>query len=400
MKILFITPRFPYPLIKGDKLRAYYQIKHLSKRNEIILLSFVEKEEEKFIPEIKKYCYRIETVTLNHISSYLQMIFHFFSHIPFQVSYYKSLKMQKKIDVILEEEKPDIIHVQLIRIAPYLLDFNKVPKVVDMIDTLSLNMKYRFKYEKIFLKLLFFIEWKKTKKYEKEIYTRFNTTIVVSQIDKDAIDPNYNNIVVNSNGVDVNYFSFVPFENREPDTLIFLGNMNYFPNIDAVSFFLKKIYPIIKKENPEVKFIICGTNPKSSILMLSASDKSIIVTGFIEDIRVYLNKSTILVCPIRCGSGIQNKILEAMSVGLPVITTEQVVNAINAKPYEEIIVSSEDPNEFANKTLQLLRDRSFQKKLSINGRRLMEKEYNWERSVKDLEQIYEKAINRDEAIRC
>ncbi|GAI56451.1 unnamed protein product, partial [marine sediment metagenome] len=144
MRILYLTSRLPYPLYKGDKLRAYHQIKYLSRRHSVTLCSLIDsKEELSYINELEKYCECIETILLKPYFSYLSAFSYVFSRIPLQVGYYYSRKMKKKIDELLTSERFDIIHTQLVRMTPYIKDHRKTPKVLDMVDTLSLNMKRR-----------------------------------------------------------------------------------------------------------------------------------------------------------------------------------------------------------------------------------------------------------------
>ncbi len=392
MKILFITPRFPYPPYKGDKLRAYHQIKYLSRRHSVTLCSFIEsKEELSYIGEFKKYCESIETILLKPYSSYLNAFFYAFSRFPLQVGYYYSKKMKKKIDELLGKERLfDIIHTQLVRMIPYIKDYQKTPKVLDMVDTLSLNMKRRLEREKLPMKLLLRLEYIKLQKYEADAHRAFDKVIVCSESDKRFLRYK-GNVSVCPNGVDTDLFYFSESTGGPSLNLCFLGNMGYFPNVDAVLFFVKKIFPLVKKKISNVKFYIVGINPAACIRNLARKYKDIMVTGFVEDVRSYLKKATVAVYPIRSGSGIQNKVLEAMASGTPVVATQYALEGIQVNPEEHVIMADE-PGEFAYRVVELLSDAGLRRCLATNARRLVEDIYDWDIYGRELERIYASAI--------
>ena len=387
MKILFTTPRFPYPPYKGDKLRAYHQIKYLSQQHSVTLCSFIQsKEELSYIGELRKYCDHIETILLKPYFSYLNAFFYAFSRIPLQVGYYYSKKMRKKIDELLRRERFDIIHTQLVRMSPYIKDYEKTPKVLDMVDALSLNMKRRLEKEKLPMKLLLHLEYTRLRKYEVDICRAFDKVIVCSESDKQFLRCN-GNVVVCPNGVDTDFFYFTESTERSSLDLCFLGNMRYFPNIDAVSFFVKKIFPLVKKKISNVKFYIVGINPPGCIRNLARKYKDIIVTGFVEDVRSYLKKAAVAVYPIRSGSGIQNKVLEAMASGTPVVATPYALEGIQVNP-EHHAIMADKPEEFASRVVELLSDAGLRRRIATNARKLVEDVYNWDAYGRELETIY------------
>ncbi len=389
MKILFITPRFPYPPLKGDQVRSYNQIRVLSQRHSITLLSFIKNSEElNYVPMLEKFCNHIETVKLGPFRSYLNVALSLFSSLPFQTHYYFSSEMGGRIHSVIANNDFDIAHLQLIRMAPYLTDLNETPKVMDFTDALSLNMERRYRYDKGILKWGAYIEWQRLREYEPEVCKQFDQAIVVSPTDKEAIG-SFKNLHVNPNGVDTDHFPFV-LEGREPTSIIFTGNIGYFPNTDAVLWFSRKVLPLIEMHVPYVKFYVVGAAPPRSIRDLS-TDENIVVTGFVDSVYEYLVRATIAVCPMRSGSGIQNKVLEAMASGTPIVTTEYTLDGIQATPGRDLIVANE-PREFAHRVVELLENPSLRQKLAVNARQLIEKKYAWERSVQQLERVYESAI--------
>ena len=384
MHILFITPRFPYPLLKGDRLRTYYLVKYLNKRgHKISLLSFIEHEKEKdYLQELSKYCKLIETVLLPRWKSYLNMAFSVFSKTPFQMKYYSSNLIAEKIRSMVKEDQYDIIHFVFSRMIPYANFVKGTPMVMDHVDAYSMNMERRFKSEKGIKKIFFYYEWQKLKKYEKSNHDLFNYSIVASQVDRQYLGSE--NIAVVPNGVDLEQFA--PVKCKKDIDLIFTGNMGYFSNKDAVIYFSKEVFPLILKRRPGIIFYIVGANPSSEIKKL-ADGRNIFVTGYVNNLKDYLNRSHVSVCPMRSGSGIQNKILEAMASGVPVVATSCGIGGITADRGKDILISDK-PKEFVQNVLKLLEDTELCEKISLNARRLVEQRYSWEASIMKLEKVY------------
>jgi len=391
VRILYLTSRLPYPPHKGDKLRAYHQIKYLSRRHSVTLCSFIESEEElSYIDELRKYCECIETILLKPFFSYLNALFYVFSHSPLQVSCYYSKKMKNKIDELLRRERFDIIHTQLVRMSPYTKDHRSTPNVLDMIDALSLNMKRRLEKEKLYIKPLLHLEYTRLRRYEAHACRVFDKVIVSSESDKRFLRCN-GNVSVCPNGVDTDFFYFTESAERSSSNLCFLGNMGYFPNVDAVAFFVEKIFPLVQKKVSNVKFYIVGTNPPGYVRNLARKYKDVTVTGFVTDVRSYLKKAAVAVYPIRSGSGIQNKVLEAMASGTPVVGTAYALEGIKLN-LEEHAIMADKPEEFASRVVQLLSDANLRRRLAINARRLVEDVYDWDGYGRELESIYASAI--------
>lgn len=388
MYILFITPRFPFPPIKGDKLRPYYFLKYLSKKHNIDLLSFIEqKEDMEHKDEILKYCNSIETVLLSRYRSYLNMVFNIFSDLPFQVAYYYSNEMNDKIINKISKNKYDLIFVVLQRMMLYCKHFTNIPVLLDHIDALSLNMQRRYNHEKSILKkFLFKLEFGRIKEYENNNRNKYTFSIVTSEVDKKALGEE--NCYVIPNGVDVNYFKEI--EAKKDIDLIFTGNLGYFPNVKAVLYFVNDILPSIKKTFSDIKFYVVGANPLITVKKLN-DNKNIFVTGFVKDIREYLLRSKLFVAPLRSGSGIQNKILEAMACGIPVITTEFGNGGINAKHGKDLIISN-NPSEFANEVIELLKNENKRLYLKQNARILVEKNFSWEAQIEKLEGLFKNKL--------
>jgi len=392
MNILFLATHFPYPPLKGDKVRAYHQLRLLSKRHKFTLLCFADKP----IPsedwdQIAPYCKRIIIVPLSYFRKAINLTKSISSHYPLQTLLYHSPTMKQQLQTLLHQEQFDVVHVQLARMAPYMESVSHIPRVIDLVDALSLNMGRRFLRERGLLKLITYLEWQRLRSYERAICQTYDQVIVVSEQDRSIIG-DIPNLHVNPIAVDLDRLPFST-NNRHPKMLVFSGNMGYFPNINAVHWFVQEVLPRVKLSMPDIKFFIVGTNPHREIQDLAKKDSSITVTGYVEDIFSYLGKATVVVVPMRAGSGMQFKVLEAMACRKPVVATPYALGGIDAEDGKHLLVAH-DAHSFADKVIQLLSDVKLQKHLARQARQLVEEKYSWEQSVSQLEEIYDLAIQQ------
>lgn len=386
--IFILLSRVPYPLEKGDKLRAFYQIKELSEQFNITLFAFYEKNiHPDAIQEISKYCNKIFTYKLNWFSKVIGLFISLVKGIPFQTGYFYSRKAKKKIHEILLLEKPQIVYVQLIRVANYLEDY-PIMKVLDLQDALSENMLRRANRER-FLKYFFFrIEYLRIKKYETSIIEKYDCVTIISSNDKQKIhSQKRNNIIVVPNGVDFSYYR--PILEEQKYSVSFIGNMGYAPNVDAACFLVNEIMPIVWTTIPDANVVIAGANPSSRVLKL-AGDK-VNVTGWVEDIRLYYAQSKVFVAPLRIGSGMQNKILEAMSMKIPCITTKISAEPIGAINKKEILIA-QNAQEFAELIVELLNFENKRNTLIENAHLYVNQNYNWNSQTNKLIQLMKSLV--------
>jgi sugar transferase (PEP-CTERM/EpsH1 system associated) len=375
----------PYPPLKGDSLRTFYFIKELSKRHTVDLFTFQDPgESPSSLVEMQKYCRKIETVLLSERQSYINALRSFVNFQPFQVNYYYSSDMEKKLLQLLTMTSYDIVHVVLQRMMQYASVIGSNRLVLDNIDALSLNMQRRAAVEtNPVKKAVFYYEYLNMKRYEQNSIGKYNACLVTSEVDKKALADN--SIHVIPNGVDTDYF--VPEKADKNIDFVFTGNMGYFPNVDAAVYFCKEIFPKIVAVHPSATVYLVGIKPSKKVMEL-ADFKNIIVTGYVEDVRCYLNRAKIFVCPLRSGSGIQNKMLEAMACALPVVTTPYGNAGIKAENGRDLIVA-DTAEQFAHELLLLLQDDKRRQDLGANARDLVKKGFSWEQRGRVLDKIYD-----------
>jgi sugar transferase (PEP-CTERM/EpsH1 system associated) len=384
MKLFVIASRIPYPLEKGDKLRIYHQVKELSKNNEVLLcclhIKAVSPEAKK---ELQKICKQVEFVQLSRWKIPFNLFFTFFTSKPFQVSYFYQKTAQRKIDRLIQSFRPDYIYAQLIRTSEYVKHFYTISKTLDYMDSFSKGMERRAENSSFFPKLIFDSEAKRLLRYENLIFDYFDKHSIISEQDRDQIwHEDRKQIHIIPNGLDANYFYPRPTEKKYD--LLFSGNMSYIPNVDAAVYLAKEIFPLVKKEIPDCTLLIAGVNPHAKIEALRSHD--IIVSGWMDDIRDAYWSSRVFVAPLRLGSGLQNKLLEAMATKIPSVTSPLANNALGAQNREEILIAS-NPQEFANEIIFLLRNEAKAKELSEKAYAFVCSNFNWERSTHLLENV-------------
>lgn len=402
-KILFITSRLPYPPNSGRKNVMYNYCKYLNEKfnMEIINASFLEDEDDirlkpKFISKVYK---------LNNISNKTKIKNLFFNTLikkewPMQVSLFYDLSVNSRIKEIIEVEKPDILMCDMVRTAEYIKDLD-IKKILDLDDLISIRYKrqlkidmkyvnpygaYLYRLPKLIQKCLSFNVVKRfilknevdlLEKYEVKISKTFDSVIFVSE--KEA---NTFNSRIKSNkslsvplGVDIDYFSKYRDIIKEENSISFLGAMNVAHNETAVVNFCEKILPQIIKKIPNVKFYIVGGGVTDKVLNLQ--NKNVIVVGKVDDVRKYISKTKVFVCPLLFGSGIKTKNLEAMAMGVPVVTNSIGAESISALDGTDWIIRDNE-NDFASEVIKLLEDKNYSETISKNAYNYVKENYSWQ----------------------
>jgi sugar transferase (PEP-CTERM/EpsH1 system associated) len=384
MKIFVLLSRVPYPIEKGDKLRAFHQIRCLSKNNEIVLCALSESAvQPESVKVLKDFCSEVHIIPLHKPGMIWNVLKAFFNGKPLQVGYFYRCRARAEIRKHIENCQPDHIYCQLTRVSEYVKDIN-IPKTLDYQDVFSMGAKRRASTSSLLTKLLFTIEYKRLLTYEHDIFDKFDHKTIISYPDRDLLPhPMKNDVAVIPNGVDHDFFS--PIVVPKKYDIVFTGNMGYAPNIDAARFTALEIFPLVLKLHPEATLLIAGANPHAKVLALRA--KNITVTGWVADIRESYASSRIFIAPMRIGTGLQNKLLEAMSMNMPCITSQLANQALGAEPNVEILVGSTSA-EFADHILKLLQDNSYASQLAANGHAFTKRVFSWENSTAQLENLF------------
>ncbi|MBN2639377.1 MAG: glycosyltransferase [Bacteroidales bacterium] len=385
MKIFILLSRIPYPLEKGDKLRAFNQIKILSQKHEIILCALntlPKSDKQKAFESLQPYCRSVNFIDLPLTGRIFNIVKAYFKGLPLQVGFFFNKRAQKKINSLIEEYKPDHLYGQLVRTAPYLMH-RPEKKTIDYQDSFAYGIKRRIIHSYFPLRNLLKLEYKRLSHFEQKVFDYFDLKTIISEEDKKWIDhPDKDQIHVIRNGVDFEFFSPEPEEKKYD--IVFTGNMQYPPNVDAVRFLVNDIMPIIWKKKPQTTVLIAGASPHKNIKKLKS--KKVIVSGWMPDIRTAYNSSKIFIAPMRLGTGLQNKILEAMTMELPVISTPIVNKTLNATDRKDLLIGK-NASDLAEKILLLFENIELQKELTTNAKRFVQKNYRWEDCTSELEKL-------------
>lgn len=368
--------RFPYPLEKGDKLRAYYQLMGLSKDYEIHLFCTTDCAiSDADLAQVKPYCSRITVYRLRKSLILLNLFNAFLTGKPFQVAYFYQGWAFRRMQRELEELRPDHILCQLVRAAEYVKNYHACPKTIDLMDALSKGMERRSADVTAPLKWIFREEAGRLKRYEGKMLDYFEKACIISEQDRRyIIHPKNSSISIIPNGVGQRFFDY-PETLQKTTDLIFTGNMSYAPNVQASLFITQKLLPDLEKDYPDIRIDLVGATPATAVKNLAGPH--VRVTGWVDDMRPYYATAEIFIAPMLSGSGMQNKILEAMAMGIPCITTRLANNAILAKDGEQIILA-ETAAEMLAAVRKLKSDPQLYAKLAENAKDFIASNYNWD----------------------
>ncbi len=403
-----MTPIFPLPLMSGGQVRLFNIIKRLSEYCRVSLLSLVDSQQAHQIVHLSPYCTRLETVEATVFPSTFKRWLHALSPaeilrtakrlvflgrgIPFQVCRFYHREMEQRLKRMLVEQQFDVIEGVYPQMAPYLLTARKVaPRAKFILEEIDLSFisKEREKPTKSGMnQWLASLEHDRMRRYSANLWPLFDRVIAMSETDRDSLlslMPTAKVSVV-PNGVDTEFF-VPPAKQGSPDRLkvAFLGGSQHYPNVDAMKFFATQIAPRIRCSQSDFVFKIIGAFDGRLIPQLPFPTE---FTGYVDDMRPHLCECSLLIVPLRIGGGTRLKILEAMSLGVPVLTTTIGCEGIEAVSGRDVIVV-DDPQAFADQITAILADGRLRERLSRYGRQLVEQRYSWPEIVESLVQVYQ-----------
>ncbi len=416
MRILYLAHRIPYPPNKGDKIRSFNEIKYISHSHEVHLACLADDSADLiFRNDLEQYCRNICVVPLNTAKARVKSVVSLISETPLSVRYFYSKSLQRTIDQWLSSNSYDAIICFSSPMAeyifrstvfkfkqPYALHFapcagrGRPRLIMDFCDLDSDKWLQYSRQQRFPVNLFYRIEHRRLLKYEKKINEHFDYSVFVSEQESDLFSrshPGARDVSVIPNGVDSEYFSPKPNKLNKPKqsnkpVLLFTGAMDYYANMDGVTWFVDKIFPRIKQEWPKCQFYIVGSNPHSKVTNLERIS-GVSVTGFVEDTRPYYNAANVCVIPLRLARGVQNKVLEAMAMEKAVVATSKAIQGIDAIPKEHALI--EDTREgFSRAILTLLRVPRLRKGLGERARAFVKANYTWPTHMKKFETLLQK----------
>lgn len=385
MKIVYLVSRIPYPLEKGDKLRAYHQLKQLSKTHEVHLICLNDGEKnESAVKHLESICRSVTVYKLPKIKILFRLLFALFSKKPYQVHYFYDAGVAKKMNRQIIELSPDHVFSQLIRTSEYVKNLHSFPKTLDYMDAFSKGMYRRAETESVFIKPFVKAEANRLTTYENLIFDYFDFKIIISEQDRDLIyHKNRKDILVIPNGVNEELVNDTSQYEQKYDVL-FHGNLSYIPNVDCVKYIVTEVMPLLVKFRPQIRLAISGATPSKKVIELCKQfPNNIVLLGFVEDIVATYKSAKLFFAPLQIGTGLQNKILEAMALNIPCVTSELCNNALKAKN-EHQIITGKKPINYVNAIVKLLDEPDFSKSIANEGYLFVKNNFSWEKSTHEL----------------
>jgi len=388
MRILALTARFPLPPLKGDKLRAWHILRHLARRHQIDLISFLPPAEQSHLKQAETVFGRIDTVPSHRRDAFRRLALSPFSPRPFQAEALTSLRMQSLIESRLSSATYDVIFVSLLRMMPNLPQSPPCPVVGDFVDSMVLNFSNRLEKQKGILRPLVAEELRRLRVYEPQVAGRCDRVTVVSAADRQAIGTP--NVWVLPNGVDTEQFRPNPIIPSKP-RIVFTGNLSYFPNVDAITYFARTVFPLILERCRAAQLEIAGVSPSRSVQALECL-QNVTVHGFVENLPQFINSASLAICPTRCGSGMQNKMLEAMACGVPVVASSFAANGIPLASDGVHFLRADTPEDARDAIVRLLNTPSDRQAIGQAGLELVRESFSWEHAAAVMETLFAEVV--------
>lgn len=382
MKLLVALSRFPWPLEKGDKLRAYYQIQGLAAHHDVHLVCLNEGPVSPEAYEALSFCRTVDVIQLPKWRVALNLVRGIFDRRPFQVHYFRSAEMRRVLAERIRTLQVDAVYVQLIRLGLNLPEAPQVGWLLDYQDTFSIGMRQRIGQSGWLMRPLVRMEASRLRAYEGAIAERFGLLSVISERDRDGLPAHlHHRVHIIPNGVGESFFEELPPQPKDFD-LVFFGNMGYQPNVQSVRFLMDEVLPALKARGIHPKVCLAGARPSAAVLAYASDD--VVVTGMVPDLRTFILRSRLSVAPVISGQGLQNKLLESMAMGMPTLTTPLSHAAVPARAGEEIVVCP-DAQSFAEEIARLLADPAAAAAIGARGRAFVAQHYRWEEMNRRLE---------------
>ena len=378
MKVLFLATRLPAPPWRGDQLRAFHHLRLLAPRHEITCCALVLRAPPAdAVAMVAALGVRVQVVPLGVAGALPQMARALLGdRRPFQVLLYERAHARRAVDALLTRERFDVVHAQLLRTVEYLPGAGGPPVVVDLIDALSANLRRRAERDRLPMGLVAAWEAARVARAEQALIARASATLVVSEAERAALGGGPIQVV--PNGVDLERF---PMRGDTPGgrRLLFAGNLGYFPNVDAARWLADDVFPRVRAAEPGAELRLAGARPTAAVRRLTGR-VAISLAADVPDMAQELAAAAVAVIPMRAGSGLQNKVLEAMAVGTPVVATSRATAALEVQSGRHLLIA-EDAAEIAAACVTLLRDPARGAALARAARALVEDRYGWEASA-------------------
>jgi len=393
--LLYLTHRIPYPPNKGDKIRSFHLLRHLSQRYRVFLGTFIDDEQDwQYVDKVKTYCEDTCIVGIDPLVARIRSMFALLGNDPLTLAYYRQAKLQQWVTQILERQTVSVSVVFSAAMAQYVDQNQHSRRIIDFVDIDSDKWRQYAVSKPWPLSWIYRREANCLFAYERRIASEFDNATFVSEKEaalfRQLAPECAQKTTFFNNGVDTDFFS--PSQDypnpypAEANVLVFTGAMDYWANIDAVDWFARHVFPSIRAHKPDTWFYIVGAKPSKAVQLL-ANLPGVCVTGMVADIRPYLQHAAAAVAPLRIARGIQNKVLEAMAMQKPVIVSSQALEGINAICGKELLVADNE-TEFADQVLSVLKNGNAAV-LGVAARNRIMADYTWQNNLMRVDALLE-----------
>ncbi len=398
MNILFLSPRLPLPADTGGKIRTLNVLKQVAKTNHVHLLCFsFEKNDRDYMGDFEKLGIQVTLVSIEEPSLFQKITGVLFQSIPFSITKYHTPGMRQAIKKILGTQSFGAVHVDHLHMAHYTDSFNNVPcfldehnvefRILERCSDVETGALKRLLYRQQSIKMKIF-EAKKAKEFKGVFACSLEDQGILKSLTSATV-----NVYVVANGVDTEYFHSSCHDlSIEEEAIVFTGSMDWLPNDDAITYFCHKILPLIWQKKSSVKLYVVGKSPSALVKDMAQRDPRVIVTGRVEDVRPYVQRSKVFIVPLRIGGGTRLKILEAMAMGKAVVSTTIGAEGIECADGKNILLG-DSPQDFADQVLFLLNNPQKSQEIGIVARKLVCDRYDWNTIGQKLKMIYEESIS-------
>ena len=399
MRIFFVCQRVPFPPDRGDKITTFNEIRHLSTKHEVHVFCLADgRRDLDNVPDLLSYARSVTAVPVIGWVGKLRALKALLAGGPLSVAAFNEAELHDAINKKFAELRPDLIMIYSCNVAQYAAHFPQVPRIMQFAELDSSRWGQFARRSRRPLRWVYAIEERRFSSYERHIALTFSHALVCTaaeQSDFERLIPGAPVSLV-GNGVDLEYFRSKGIA-KQPGSIVFTGVMDYFPNVDAVLWFCYEILPIVQRHIPEAGLTICGSRPVAAVRRL-AKRRGVTVTGRVPDTRPYMDRAEVFVAPLRMARGIQNKLLEALAMGLPCVASSAATTG-TAVPDGEGIIAANNREEFAEHIVRLLRDRAFRAEMAEKARAAAELNYRWETQLAKLDWVVAALSHRSASAR-
>lgn len=394
MNILFVCHRFPFPPHRGGKIRPFHMVRHLAEKHRVVVATLAHSEEELAQgSDLQKHCSEVIAEVVPSPKRWMRAASALPTSKASSARYFWSARLQRKIRELASRMPIDAVIVHCAFVADYVREIRAPFRMLDYGDLDSRKWSDYARCRSFPLSAGYALEAHKLQHIERTLAGEFDQCSVTAEGELQS----YRELGVPTpcqvipNGVDAEYFHFCGDRAQHSDVIVFLGRMDYFPNIDGILHFVKDVFPLVRSRNPAAQLRIVGSNPVPPIMALNQLP-GISVTGLVPDVRPYVQDAAVAIAPLRIARGTQNKVLECMAMGVPVVASPQAAKGVQAFPDRDLLVGH-TPNQFADHVIRLLSNTELRMRIAEAGRKQVLSAHSWAASMKLLDSITVERIN-------